>query len=122
MSRPVRDAALLAGLVLLSAAFVDAIRGGGAAPPALTSAPAPAPEPVETPALPEIVPAPLEALTVALRRPVFFQSRRPPAAPTPAPAELDATLAGVLTTEVEKVAIVMPANADRATRLREGDL
>ena len=122
MSRPLRDLALLASLALLSALFAAVIAGVDRPPPPLAAAPPPPSAPSEPPALPQVEPVPLERLSVALQRPLFYESRRPPAAPAAAPRPLDATLAGVLRTEAEKVAIVMAeGGSGRASRLREGD-
>lgn len=122
MSRPMRDALLLAALAGLAALFVGALRDGGGGGPPVAEVPPPPVAPVEDAVLPRVEPAPLERLTDALQRPLFYESRRPPAPPAAAPRPLDATLAGVLTTESEKVAIVMPSGAGRAMRLREGDV
>lgn len=123
MSRQMRDAILLAALVGASALFAVQIarysepslpEPGPAAAPA---APAPA-----SFTLPEPRPLPLDELAAALERPLFVRSRRPPAAPAAPPTPLEATLAGVLTDGAEKVAIVLADSAERALRLREGDM
>lgn len=124
MTRGLRDALLLAVLLGLSAAFGAMVLRTASAPPR--------PELPETPAeassagtvsfaLPEVRPTPIGRLAAALERPLFAQSRRPPAAPAPAPTELDATLAGVLSAGAERVAIVLAPGAQRGLRLREGD-
>lgn len=123
MSRRLRNAALLAGLVGLSALFAAAILNNREpALPDLSPAPAPQATAAEPFTLPEIGSMPLEALAEALERPLFTESRRPPAAPAAAPSRLEATLAGVLTNGPEKLAIVLAADANRPARLREGDL
>jgi hypothetical protein len=76
--------------------------------------------------LPEVREPTLDELSEALDRPLFSRSRTPPAnapAPTPTgPNQLEATLAGVLTTGAEKVALLLSAGSVRAERLREGDV
>lgn len=125
MTRGLRDALLLVLLLGAAAAFGAMILAAGPLPerPAL---PEPAPSAAETPAtafaLPEVRATPVDQLGAALERPLFSRTRRPPTAPTPVASPLDATLAGVLTAGEEKVAIVLPAGAARARRLREGDL
>ena len=102
MSRPVRDTVVLAALLALSALFAGVIAGGDRPAPALPPATPPETAAPEPPSLPQVEPVPLERLTVALQRPLFYEARRPPAAPATPPRPLDATLAGVLTTDAEK--------------------
>lgn len=123
MSRKLRDALLLTALVGASAWFViEILRVDEPNLPTfgLAEAPmTPAPEPFT---LPELRPVPLGEVSTALERPLFVPSRRPPAAQAAPPAALNATLAGVLTDGSEKVAIITTSGADRAVRLREGEL
>jgi len=76
--------------------------------------------------LPEVRIASIDELSDALERPLFSRTRTAPAnAPAPTviePSKLSATLAGVLTTGDEKVALVFPPGSTRAERLREGDV
>lgn len=123
MSRRLRDAALLAALLGASAVFAAMIlRSGEPRLPAPAPALAPETRAVESFTLDEPRPVPLTELSAALERPLFTRSRRPPAAPVAPPSPLDATLAGVLTDGPEKVAIVTASGAERAYRLREGDV
>lgn len=122
MTRKVRSAMVLVALMGASAVFASTILPRDE--PRLPIIP-----PVSEPAADRIAPVdltpaaqpPLEALVAALDRPLFTPSRRPPVAAPAAPVELDATLAGVLMTDSEKVALVLQGGAQRAVRLREGD-
>ena len=123
MSRRLRDAVLLVALAGASAAFAAVIlRPDLPGPPAPAPGPAPEARAAEPFTLEAPRPVPLAELSAALERPLFARSRRPPATPEAPPSPLDATLAGVLTDGPEKVAIVTASGAERAFRLREGDL
>ena len=125
MTRGLRDALVLVLLLGLVAAFGAMVLAIGAAP-ARPKLPVPGPDAVATEVdsftLPEPRPTPISRLAVALERPLFTESRRPPEAPAPAPTPLDATLAGILSAGEEKVAIVLGPGAERGHRLREGDV
>lgn len=123
MSRRLRDAVLLA--VLAAASAVLALQIARLGEPSLPEKVRRAERTEVTPEpfrLPRPRPVPLGEVSAALERPLFTQSRRPPAAPAAPPRQLEATLAGVLTDGPEKVAIVVSAGVDRALRLREGDV
>lgn len=123
MSRRLRDAVLLAALAGASAVFALEIARLGEPAPLELGPPSGAAQPAaDAFALDLPPPVPLAELAAALERPLFTQSRRPPAAPVAAPSQLDAVLAGVLSDGAEKVAIVVAPGADRALRLREGDV
>ena len=123
MSRRLRDTVLLAALAGASAFFALQIaRVGEPSLPERVNVVERAEVTPEPFSLPEPRPVPLGEVSAALDRPLFTQSRRPPAAPAAPPSRLEATLAGVLTDGPEKVAIVVSAGVDRALRLREGDV
>jgi general secretion pathway protein N len=123
MSRRLRDAALLAVLATASAVLALQIaRLGEPSLPDQVRRAEPAEVTPETFRLPQPQPVALAEVSAALERPLFTQSRRPPAAPAAPPRRLEATLAGVLTDGPEKVAIVVSTGVDRAHRLREGDV
>ena len=122
MSRRLRDTVLLAALAGASAFF--ALQIARFSEPSLPEIGPPAAAATAEPrafTLPEARPVPLGELSAALERPLFVESRRPPATPAAPPTPLEATLAGVLTNGPEKVAIVVTGGTDRAVRLREGD-
>ena len=122
MSRRLRDTALLAALAVVSAFFaLQIVRFSEPSLPEIGPPPGASAAEPDAFALPEPEPTPLAGLSAALERPLFVQSRRPPAAPEAPPTRLEATLAGVLTDGPEKVAIVVPGGGDRAVRLNEGD-
>ena len=123
MSRRLRDLVLLGVLGGASAFFALQIaRFSEPSPPGEAGAVVRAEVTPEPFSLPEPRPIPLGEVSAALERPLFVQSRRPPAAPAAPPRRLEATLAGVLTDGPEKVAIVVSGDVDRALRLREGDV
>jgi general secretion pathway protein N len=121
--RSVVTLALLAGLSAALAVFL-LDRPSPTLPPIDAASQAPGPSAAFV--LPELRPAPIEDLSAALERPLFSRTRTPPPdgpAPTPVgPSRLEATLAGVLTTGAQKVAILFAAGSGRAERVREGDV
>ena len=84
-----------------------------------------APEIPPLPPLPEFAMAPLLEFSAVVDRPVFSQSRRPPAvektvaAPTVA-SSIELTLKGVIYSEGERIALFLPTAGGEVLRLSEG--
>ena len=87
--------------------------------------PAEAPEIAPLPPLPEFSMAPLISFAAIVDRPVFVQSRRPPeeeaAVATPkVTSKLELTLKGVVYSEGERTALLLPKAGGDILRLAEG--
>jgi hypothetical protein len=114
--------ALVALCVFLAGGVVSAL-GPVATPPAPRIGAAGAA--AKPPKIPVFAGPELSALTEALDRPPFSQSRRPsaaPALPMASPTTLNATLSGVIFSTDDRVAILSNAEDGEPVRLREGDV
>ena len=83
----------------------------------------PAPEPTELQpwTLARVLSKPVDHFDAALQRPLFVQSRRPPATATSAPPQLDARLVGILSNDAGRIAMILAGETEQVSQLREGE-
>lgn len=92
---------------------------------AAAAIPSPVPLPPTPPAAEFSLPA-IEAFTSVLARPMFSATRRPPveeaavAAATPEPT-LDLALRGVILSDTERIALIIPAARTEVVRIKENE-